>query len=279
MDRVAWNKGRKQTPEQREKNRISHLGQIPWIKGKHHSEGAKCKISLVHKGKQLSEEHKANLSLAMKGRVMTEEHKAKLRVHLDRLRQEGITPTDFGGKPYCFPKGNKPWNTGIPDNPGLVRIRQLPHGMLGKHLSKEHKAKISVAREGKFKRFGADNPFYRHKHSPEFIENRRQKWAGEGNPTYRDGQSPERYPLAFNKQLRRMIRERDNYNCQLCGKLENGRTHAVHHIDYNKFNNKPENLIALCLSCNSRVNISRDGWQMYFKDLLISRGIFKMELI
>ena len=32
---------------------------------------------------------------------------------------------------------------------------------------------------------------------------------------------------------------------------------AIHHIDYNKKNNKEENLITLCRSCNVKVNFNR----------------------
>ena len=228
---------------------------------------------MPHKGYKQTLEHRMKTGAYWRGRPKTPEHRAKLVANLQRLRESGITPTDFGGKPYRFPKGNKPWNTGLPDNPGLERIRQLPHGFLGKHHSKETKQKISSRCKGKSRNVGVDNPFYGHKHCAKFIEARRRRWVGEGNPAYRDGQSPERYPLAFNKELRRRIRERDDYICQLCGALENGKTHSIHHIDYDKNNNIATNLITLCLPCNSRVNMGRDGWQAYFIDLLVTRRI------
>ena len=84
----------------------SHLGQIPWNKGKKQSEGTKQKISnslkgrkkpprsksysekmsKIHKGKTISEEHKRRISEANKGRPSwnkgipcSEEKKQKLR--------------------------------------------------------------------------------------------------------------------------------------------------------------------------------------------------------
>lgn len=160
------------------------MAQVPWNKGIPHSEETKRKISLRHKGRCLSPEHRAKLSKSMSGRVMTEEHKAKLRAHLARLRAQGIPPPTFGGKPHKFPKGHKPWNTGMPDNPGLQRIRQLPHGFLGKHHSEETKKKLSLAHMGKHKLFGPDNPVYGTHHTDEWKQKRSLSYSGEGNPMY-----------------------------------------------------------------------------------------------
>lgn len=41
--------------------------------------------------------------------------------------------------------------------------------------------------------------------------------------------------------------------------------HDVHHIDYNKFNCNPENLITLCKSCHVKTNHNRNYWINYFK--------------
>ena len=40
---------------------------------------------------------------------------------------------------------------------------------------------------------------------------------------------------------------------------------ACHHINYNKLDNRPENLLTLCLSCNTKVNQNREEWQAYFE--------------
>jgi 5-methylcytosine-specific restriction endonuclease McrA len=64
--------------------------------------------------------------------------------------------------------------------------------------------------------------------------------------------------------LRRVIRERDRYQCQLCGELQSDETFCVHHIDYNKENCNPDNLITLCKMCHSKTNSNREIWIKFF---------------
>jgi predicted DNA-binding protein YlxM (UPF0122 family) len=93
----------------------------------------------------------------------------------------------------------------------------------------------------------------------------------EGNPNYINGKSREPYPLLFNIQLKDKIRVRDNFVCQLCGvpELECNKRLAVHHIDYNKINCKENNLISLCIKCNSKVNKNRNHWKNIFEGKLL----------
>ena len=62
LGHIPWNKGKPQTEEAKEKNRLAHLGhiawnkgkkleQISWAKGKHWLEEVKIKMSLAHLGK------------------------------------------------------------------------------------------------------------------------------------------------------------------------------------------------------------------------------------
>jgi DEAD/DEAH box helicase domain-containing protein len=60
-------------------------------------------------------------------------------------------------------------------------------------------------------------------------------------------------------RLRDQIRARDKYTCQVCGAVENGRQHHVHHkTPFRAFAsaldaNRPENLTTLCASCHHKV--------------------------
>jgi hypothetical protein len=87
------------------------------------------------------------------------------------------------------------------------------------------------------------------------------------NPQWRGGISSIKikYSEQWTRTLRRAIRERDNYTCKVCGKAQEDRAFCVHHIDYNKLNCSPDNLITLCGKCHIATNSNRDKWEEYFK--------------
>ena len=96
----------------------------------------------------------------------------------------------------------------------------------------------------------------------------RKALIGKGAPNWRGGKSFEPYSPEFNNLLKERIRERDDYQCQSCGALENRRAFPIHHIDYNKSNNEDWNLITLCDYCHKRTNHNRKCWQEYFSNQL-----------
>lgn len=91
--------------------------------------------------------------------------------------------------------------------------------------------------------------------------------CGSNSYLWQGGISFEPYGLEFNNKLREQIRKRDNYICQECGYKQNklGYKLHIHHIDYNKQNNKPENLISLCRLCHIQTNFTREDWIEYFQ--------------
>jgi len=72
------------------------------------------------------------------------------------------------------------------------------------------------------------------------------------NPNWQGGLSFIEYDEYFNDRQREWIRFRDNYTCQICRKMETNRHFDVHHIDFNKRNSNPVNLITLCHHCHGR---------------------------
>lgn len=82
-------------------------------------------------------------------------------------------------------------------------------------------------------------------------------------------EDPRKYPVVWSPKLRRRIRERDGYKCQVCMKTQNEeeRDLQVHHIDYNKENCEESNLISLCMACHIKTNINRKQWQLFFESL------------
>ena len=103
-------------------------------------------------------------------------------------------------------------------------------------------------------------------------------FKGENNPCWCDGRSNEPYPLYFDDNLKEQIRRRDHYVCQECGDKSNGRKLDVHHIDYDKFNSVPSNLITLCNPCNLKANYNRDDWSKYYQEKIAEieqRGVIE----
>jgi len=94
------------------------------------------------------------------------------------------------------------------------------------------------------------------------------KLSGEGSPHWKGGISNAPYTFNFNDELKELIRKRDNYKCQICGcpEIENEQKLSIHHIDYNKSNPSPDNLVSLCNSCHSKTNFNPKYWVELFED-------------
>ena len=91
-----------------------------------------------------------------------------------------------------------------------------------------------------------------------------EKFKGDKSYLWKGGKSFEPYTTDWTHTLKRSIRERDNYTCQVC-KIEQGdEAFSVHHIDYDKKNCDPKNLVTLCRSCHSKTNQHREYWKEYF---------------
>lgn len=98
--------------------------------------------------------------------------------------------------------------------------------------------------------------------------------SGKNHYNWQGGKSFEPYGLRFDRELKEQIRKRDEFKCQECGYTQKqlGYKLTVHHIDYNKQNNNPNNLISLCRNCHCQTNFSREDWLKYF-DKKLKEGI------
>ena len=93
-------------------------------------------------------------------------------------------------------------------------------------------------------------------------------WAvGENSWAWYGGTSFEPYGLEFNERLREKIRLRDGYCCQICELPEmfDITSLSIHHINYDKRNNNPTNLISLCAGCHQKTNNNRSHWTKLLK--------------
>jgi hypothetical protein len=145
----------------------------------------------------------------------------------------------------------------------------------GKHLSKNHRLHISQANTGRklteeIKKkislnhadmSGKNNPFFGKTHISESIKQMSLSHGGTGIPNEKI-----RYPFIWISR-KETIRERDNYTCQECNIKQKDyyRKLDVHHIDYDKQNCSPKNLITLCHNCYMYTNGgNRDYYYAYY---------------
>ena len=94
------------------------------------------------------------------------------------------------------------------------------------------------------------------------------KMLGPGNPNWQGGISFEPYcEIWKDNDFKVAIMERDGHKCK--NPLCNGNSERLcrHHIDYNKKNCHPKNLITICFSCNARANFDRDFWEQFYKKI------------
>jgi hypothetical protein len=128
---------------------------------------------------------------------------------------------------------------------------------------------------------------YRRKHRKSMIltysnSSRNEKISiankGERSHSWKGGISQEPYSQEFTERLKKYIRSRDNYRCQIC-KISHSTARKkytkglyVHHIDYDKKNSNPDNLISLCNSCHSKTSVGNRTWWIDFFINLKQKG-------
>lgn len=247
-------------------------------------------LSEAHRGNKLSEETCKRMSEARKGKKFSAEHRGKLSearmgIKLSEETCKKISEAKKGntnmlGKKHSdetrrkiseATKGMIPWNKGrkLPEetcrkigeankNPSEETRRKIgephkgkPTWMKGKYHTEETKRKMRERHKGKHL-------------SEEHCKKIGEALRGEKSSFWRGGISYEPYSIDWTKTLKRSIRERDRYTCQICGEPQGDRALSVHHIDYDKKNNNPNNLVALCLKCHSKTSFNRENWTIFF---------------
>jgi len=166
-------------------------------------------------------------------------------------------------------------------------VRADKNGFYGKKHTLETKALISKTLEGK--NFGNDNHFFGKKHTvatkkkigeanKKYVRTKEYRLkmsiatSGEKNGNWKGGLSCEPYcDVWLDKEYKESIKERDGYKCLNPDCTKQHTKLHLHHIDYDKKNCKPENLITICNSCNSRANFDREWHSTWYQALINKR--------
>jgi hypothetical protein len=138
-----------------------------------------------------------------------------------------------------------------------TRGRKRPeHSAFMREWFAEDPARLEAASE-RMKKVMAD---------PVRLEQTRQQMKGERNHQWKGGGQERGYGPGFTPRLKKRIRKRDRFTCQLCAATEAalGYNFSIHHADYDKDNHAEDNLFTTCKGCNSRVNTNREHWSTYF---------------
>jgi len=186
--------------------------------------------------------------------------------------------------------GKIAWNRGIPHSPeakvkmskalmgnkyrlGIPHTEKTKEKMRQRLLGNKYALGMKHTEETKEKirksSRGSNNYWYGKKLPKEIREKMSANHAdvsGSNNPNWQGGINNLPYGWKFNDKLKYQIRKRDDFTCQFpaCGKKENSKAHSIHHIDYDKLNNNPKNLISLCNPCHMKTGYNREYWKEYF---------------
>ena len=241
-------------------------GSIPWIKGKHHSNETRKKIS--DSKQNIPEKTLKRMSEAQIGKHNGEKNPMYGKTHTKESRKK-------------ISEAVKGKNTGT------------DHYLFGKHPSDETRKKQSAARKGKmtgesnpmFGKKGKDHPIFGLKRSKESCKKisvtRKLKIAsgeiainkkvGAENPMWKGGISFGSYCFRFNEQRKRAVRDYFNNLCICTGEPQYNKALNVHHVDHDKeqgCNGKPFNLVPMCDKHHNLEQHHREEYKAYINKTL-----------
>lgn len=218
----------------------------------------------MRKGTHLSEESRRKISRANKGRVRSEEFKRKVSATMKGRMPKNIALLIKSAKK--FKKGHHTWNKGKKRIYSEETKRKMREGR-----ERAWSSQARRKRQSKLTKIGMARPDIRkriskaHKGKPSWNKGKEMpQLSGAKHPAWKGGISFVPYTLEWTRALKKAVRKRDKYTCQVCGKKGEDNL-AVHHIDYNKKNCNLENLVTLCKNCHTKTNWNRKKWTEFFE--------------
>jgi len=96
--------------------------------------------------------------------------------------------------------------------------------------------------------------------------------SGKGNPRWLGGIACRGYCQTWNdKEFKNYIFDRDEHKCQNPDCWGINDKLCRHHVDYDKKNCTPDNVILLCNSCNPRANTNREWHTAYYQAIILKK--------
>lgn len=245
-------KGFKHSDKTKKRMSKSHIGRVV-------TKETRDKISKANKGKKRTKEQRRRISKSLKGKKHTEERRLKTIENLTGRKCSKETRKKIGnahkGKTISQEQIIR-WRKSFNKN-DLNKIRKkISNTVKSLWSDPVYRSKLSKIHSDR-----NNNIENRIAHSCAMQGIEREDW------THFISSDP--YCQIWTKEYKDFIKERDNYECQNnmdCRKITN--VLSAHHIDYNKKNCEPWNIITLCISCNSRANADREYWQEFYKSIM-----------
>ena len=154
-------------------------------------------------------------------------------------------------------------------------LKNLSISTKGKPKSKKHRKRLSIANTGK-------------KRSLESVRKQSLAMTGNKNPNYgkcgslspcwKGGVSTDPYcDIWLDQDYKQAIKDRDNNECQNPGCRKNCDHYplGLHHIDHNKQECNPWDIITVCKSCNARANFNKEYWKKLYKGIMSKKYGYK----
>ena len=108
--------------------------------------------------------------------------------------------------------------------------------------------------------------------SEESNRERIKKISGPNSSVWKGGISCEPYCVQWlDKEYKESIKQRDGYICLNPCCFKKSKKLCVHHINYNKKDCHPKNLITLCIACNSTANYNRSWYEQWYQTIINKR--------
>lgn len=135
---------------------------------------------------------------------------------------------------------------------------------------RENRMKVSLKLKGRKHEWqvGDKNPMKKLKHRMACSK----RMMGENNPAWKGGIECEPYCQVWSdKEYKESIKERDGHQCLNPDCNHTSIRLCLHHIDYDKKNCHPNNLITVCRSCNTRANFNREWHTAWYQAIIYNR--------
>lgn len=225
-------------------------------RGKHHSDATKKKIAKSHLGQLTGDKNPSKRP------------EVREKIRKKRLGDNHVE-----------------WNRKISEGLQRYFLNGGKSSSYGKHFSENHRRRIGESQKGEKnhnwqggnetvrcvvcgKLFGV-KPYRKDEAKYCSMKCYHMMMRGANHPCWLGGKSFEPYSPEFNSELKDLIKERDGYRCLWCdddgedlGYLQ------IHHIDYDKKNSAPDNLITLCTPCHMKTNHNREFWKNCLSELV-----------